>query len=382
MKNKSFATIVLFIFMLSTVRTAYTQDVEGHVSPETILTQSVGSENLLAPYYVTGESLVHLMQNMVDFKIPGTNIIFNRKTGQLFVRHTPSGHDRVQTILAELRKVEQRQVEIEARIIRVSATDTDNLGLDFFGADLKAVHNGKQFGTDSDFGDGIYNTNVDFPNVENAGGSNTGGQFAFAALSSKVDLQLFIDALSSHAVVNTLSAPRLVVANNQRANIKLEKVEYYIDSIAIDASSDTVAQDPSISLAQSGTILDVTPTINANNTISLELHPLFATVDLSNVQKLQFSGNFSEDFQPEVTLPVFSLQHADTTITIENGGVAVIGGLIEETDKKEFYKIPLLGDIPVIGKVLFGSDNVITEKSHVIIFVKATAKDVKKSHLR
>jgi type II secretory pathway component GspD/PulD (secretin) len=357
------------------------QDVEQNVSPETILTQSLHGDETLSPYYVTGEALVFLLKNMINFDVPGSTVIFNRKTAQLFIRHTPTGHTSIETILNDLRKNDKRQVEIEARIIKVSSTDIDNIGLDFFGVDLHGVHNGKTVGTDSGFGDGTYNTNIDFPNNQTTGGDNLGGQFAFAALSSKVDIQAFVDALRSHAVVNTLSAPRIVVANNQRSNITLEKAQYYIDSITVNSTGTQTAQDPSVSMAQSGTILDVTPTINANNTISLELHPVFATVDISNTQILDFPTN-DQDIQPEVTLPIFSVQEAHTTITIENGGVAVIGGLIEENEEKAHYKIPLLGDIPIIGKYLFSSDNVSSEKSHIIIFVKAKAVDPRDSNLR
>lgn len=357
------------------------KDVEQYISPETILTQSIHGNETLSPYYVTGEALVFLLKNMVNFDVPGSNVIFNRKTAQLFIRHTPTGHATIENVLTDLRKNDRRQVEIEARIIKVSATDIDNIGLDFFGADLKGVHNGKTFGTDSGFGDGSYTSNIDFPNNQTSGGDDLGGQFAFAALSSKVDIQAFVDALRSHAVVNTLSAPRIIVANNQRSNITLEKSQYYIDSIEVSSSTTQTAQDPSVSVAESGTILDVTPTINANNTISLELHPVFATVDISNTQVLDFPTS-DDNILPEVTLPIFSVQEAHTTITIENGGVAVIGGLVEENEENAHYKIPVLGDIPIIGKYLFSSDNVRSEKSHIIIFVKAKAIDSTESNLR
>jgi len=382
MKNKIilFHTL-MFLFVGIVFNPIASASVEGTVSSETILAQSLKGEDVISPYNITGESLVRLIKKMGDFdNVPGSNIIFNRKTAQLFIRQTPAGHNVIENILNNMRKVNYRQVEIEARIIRVSSTNIEDIGLDFLGLDALGKTNGAVIGTDSAF-DGNYLTNIDFPNVQNSSSTSIGGQLAFAALSSDVDIVAYIDALKSKAVVNTLSAPKLIVANNQRANIKIEKSQFYIKSIDTDTNSSAIAVDPNVAVAQSGTILDVTPTINSDNTISLELHPVFATVDITNTQNIDLGDRVTSTLQPEVTLPVFTIQNADTTLTVENGGVAVIGGLIEEQETKSDYKVPVLGDIPVIGKYVFSSSQVQEEKSHLIIFVKAKVVDTRKSHL-
>jgi len=365
--------------ILATVASGMAVDVEKTVSLESISTQSVGNDDLISPYYVTGESLVQLMQKMANFNVAGSNIVFNRKTAQIFVRNTPSNHDLIAKLLADLRRAQFQQVEIEARIITVSSTDIDDLGLDFLGVDVLDTAKGKTFGTDTGFNDGTYTTNVDFPNVADSAGNNVGGQLAVAALGPKFSIDAFIDALKSRAEVNTLSAPHLIVANNQRANIRIERAAYYVQSIATDANSTSLAVNPEVGIAQSGTILDVTPTINADGTLSLEMHPQFVTADLSTTRTINVSDDLDETLQPAVTLPIFTIQNADTTVTIENGGVALIGGLIEEQETKGNYKVPVLGDIPLLGKLCFQSNQVQELKKHLVIFVKATVKDVHKS---
>ncbi len=357
-------------------------DVENLTSVETISAQSLKGDDIISPYHVTGESLTQILKKMANFDVPGSNIVFNRRTAQIFVRNTPTNHDLIGKILSDLRRAQYQQVEIESRIITVRATDIDDLGLDYLGLDAFGSKGSKTFGTDSAF-DGTYNTNIDFPNVANTAGDSIGGQLSFAALSSHFDLQAYIDALQSRAEVNTISAPRLIVANNQRANLRIEKAQYYIQSIETDAEevgATSLAVDPAIGIAQSGTILDVTPTINADGTISLELHPEFVTVDLTDTQKINVaaSADLDDALQPEVTLPVFRIQTADTTITVENGGVAMIGGLIDEREDKGFYKVPVLGDIPLVGKLCFQSSQVQEVKIHLLIFVKATCKNIRK----
>ena len=318
----------------------YGIDVENISSIESISTQSVGGDDIISPYHITGESLVQLMQKMVNFDISGSNIIFNRRTGQIFIRNTPSNHDTIETILSDLRSAQYRQVEIEARIITVSATDIDDIGLDFLEWNAVSSHKNTDFGTLTELNSGQNLSAIDFPNVTDAAGNDLGGQLSFAAQGSSFSIDAFIDALKSYAEINTLSAPHLIVANNQRANIRIEKAQYYVQSVKTDADSTQVAVDPEIGVASSGTILDVTPTINSDGTISLELHPQFVRVDISNTQTVNVAGPslLDDESQPSVTLPVFTVQSTDTTITIENGGVALIGGLIEEREEYDYYK--------------------------------------------
>jgi type II secretory pathway component GspD/PulD (secretin) len=378
---------ILFLaaVLLSGAVAVYAVDVEEIPTAESISAQSVRGDEIISPYHVTGESLVHLVKNMVDFEKPGTSIVYNRRTAQLFVRNTPSNHELIKEILADLRSSHSYQVKIEARIITVQATDDDELGLDFLGIDAKGKYKTTQLGTDKNFNDGTYNTNVDFPNTKTTGGDNLGGQLSFAALTPEFDISAFIDSLRSRFEVNTVSAPNVIVANNQRAHIKIEKAQYYIQSLKVDSqdNASSVALDPTIGVAQSGTLLDVTPSINSNGSIALEMHPQFVSVDMGNSQKINIVNStiVDDSLQPEVTLPVFTVQSADTTITVKNGGVAVLGGLIEESENKQHQKVPVLGDIPFVGKLLFQKNTNQEVKTHLLIFVKATIKDPRKSAL-
>ncbi len=387
--NNLFRTIGVFLLIgiQVSVLPAYAVEVEGGTkkidSSQPILAQYIKGEELISPYSLSGEALVKLIRKMCNFNgIPGSNIMFNRRTGQLFVKQTPSEHANIERILNELRRVNYRQIEIEARIIKVSSTDIDDIGLDFLGLDLKRISDNHGIATDSVFGgDDTYTTNIDFPQIVDSGSNQIGNQISFAVLGKNIDMDAYIDALKSHAVVNTLSAPKIIVANNQRANIKIEKAQHYIRMIDVSVNGSAVALDPEVSIARSGTILDVIPTINADNTISLELHPVFATVDISDVETIKVNSSLADSKSPQVTLPVYSIQHADTTLTVENGGVAVIGGVIEEKETKVDYKVPLLGDIPVVGKYVFSNSQVQEEKSHLVIFVKAKVIDSRKSYI-
>ena len=101
-------------------------------------------------------------------------------------------------------------------------------------------------------------------------------------------------------------------------------------------------------------------------------------MDLTNTQT--FTNRFSgADFNNSVTLPVYEKQAIDTTLTVPNGGVAVLGGLITETENIKLRKTPFYGEIHLIGKWLFQNEQNEHVRSYLIMFVRATVRDAEKN---
>jgi MSHA biogenesis protein MshL len=351
---------------------------------ETVATQSVSNNDMSAPYNVTGQSIVNIIRGMVNFDVRGASIVYNRRSGQIFVRHTPTEQLKIEDIIQNMRSVVFKQVEIEARFVTVGVTDFKGIGTDFFGGDYTTSYNGTRIGTQIPRSDSTANNFVNFDDFVNALNDTTyGGQFSAMAFGNNFDVGAFIDALESKTEVNTLSSPKLTVYNNQRAHIKIKKLQNYISEIASELRSTGEDSAPFLSLevnveqSQAGTILDVTPTINADGTITLDLHPTYLTVNLSNVRNVvNQTGNST--FSNPMTLPVYTKQSIDTSVTIMNGGVVVLGGLITEEEHKNFNKVPFFGDIPLLGKYLFTNEQVTDEKTYLLIFVKGKVVEPKR----
>ncbi|MBN1492938.1 MAG: hypothetical protein JW938_02185 [Candidatus Omnitrophica bacterium] len=369
--------IVVACFFISTMlsSSASASELEDISTPETIGTQLVTPDKPAMPYVVTGESLVSTITNMVDFDINGATIIFNRPTGQLIVKNTPSNLSAVENILFEMRQSISRQVELEARIITVTSDEIDALG-------LQTTLGSSAFGMRSDNKGSIdVEHGITFPDVVDRNNANYYGQeFIFGVLDKHYSMNMAIDALKSIAEVNTLSAPRLTVFNNQRAHVKTSTITDYVSEVDAEVQADRdvlyYTVDTKVRQAPAGTILDVTPTINDDGTITLQLHPTFVTVDLDNTVNIESvatsaSGGASLASNT-LTLPIFTTQALDTTVVIPNGGVAVIGGLIDEVEILSKHNSPVLRWIPIIGN-LFKNRNDRTTKSHLVIFVKATS---------
>jgi type II secretory pathway component GspD/PulD (secretin) len=380
-KIQSLSLALVFIFS----HYLYALPPEDLSNFESLTTQAVSNQELSAQYNITGESVVNIIRGMVDFDLPGTSIVYNRRTGQIFVRHTPSSQLKIEKIITSMRTVAFQQVEIEARFVTVGATDFKGVGVDLFGGDFTTTWKGTQIGTEIPKSNDVVNNFSSFDSFVNSlNDASYGSQFSAVAFGDLFDVAAFIDALESRTEVNTLANPRITVFNNQRAHLKIEKRENYISKIESDLQMTGSGADSTpifnlsakVAQAESGTILDVTPAVNNNGTITLELHPHFLTADLTSVRSIK-NLNDGQSLENPITLPVFTSQSINTSLTIPNGGVAILGGLITEKESKAYKKVPFFGDMPLVGKTLFTQEQKTDEKQYLLIFVKAFVKDGK-----
>lgn len=373
MKTKvNFLFVAWFLILACALEAEAADEV---TAKEQLMTQAVQAGSLTTTYELTGENLVALVEKMVDFSKPESSIVFNRWTGQLFVKQTPRAHEEIAKILSKIRGAINRQVEIEARIMTIRGTDFSQAGLDFAGIDFLTTHKKRHLlGTDTGFADGSFDTKIDFQDLVDSSGTPTGGQLSVTALSRRFNVSALIDFLERNLESNTLAAPKLTVFNNQRAHIKITQADFFVRSLTVtsDINAATVATEMDVDVAQSGTVLDVTPTVNRDGTITLELHPQFVTADLAKTQTINVAGTsvLSSGSQPFVRLPVFQNQSIDTTVTIEDGGVLVLGGLVDDRETKNTERVPGLSRIPLLGK-LFKNEKVSRLKTHLLIFLKA-----------
>jgi len=159
------------------------------------------------------------------------------------------------------------------------------------------------------------------------------------------DLNAVIEALEHDNKANIISNPRISTADNQQARIMVGK------EIPLIVSDE--AGNPITELKKIGVILRVTPHVNSDNTITMDLHPELS--DLSSQATVQ--GGV-----------IITLQEADTRVVVRNGETAVIGGLISESETSLRNGVPVLKDMPLLGP-LFRYESKTKKKRELIIFV-------------
>jgi type IV pilus assembly protein PilQ len=280
-------------------------------------------------------------------------------------------HDAVRELVGNL-DVRTPQVQIQAKIVFVNRTDLNEFGItydlkDSRGNQLNVVSPGA---ADSD-GDGV----IELPGEQVETGTNVfslGGNSVAALgnantrvvgptltlltslLIGRHTLINFIEALSSVNMSDIQAVPSVMVLDNQQARIQVgqETPLRTIDAGATGAGAGGQLPTATVQLQETGIILQVTPHVTNNENILLDL-----LAERSDAQLAESDVGF-----------IFNTQNAQTRVLVEDGETVVIGGLTV-TEKSDVRSgIPLLMELPLIGK-LFRVDREQTVQRDLIILV-------------
>jgi MSHA type pilus biogenesis protein MshL len=248
---------------------------------------------------------------------------------------------------------------IEARIIEVQLNDGLNFGIDW--SFLKNVN-------------GLGGTlNAGFGALDVATGRYTDATKAAAATNqfqvgvSRADFQALLTALKSQGDVKTLSNPRINVMNGHASVLTVGRNTSYISQVASTTSTGTTpvttfsVQTGSI---LSGMIIGIVPYISDSGDISINITPI-----TSNLVSLVDKNVGSAGNQTTITIPTVDLREMTTTVTMKDGQIAVLGGLISKQESASEDKVPLLGDLPYLGKLFTRIKNSAT-KSELVLMLR------------
>lgn len=284
------------------------------------------------------------------------------RTNQLFVTDTPAKLEEVRKLLLTL-DVPVRQVMIEARIVEARDTFGRSLGVRLGGGDLRANRGGDggysigggnraAWGTNysnatnsAGFGDAV-NVGGNFVNLPASLSNVTGvGSFALSIFNSAANrfLTLELSAMEADGQGKVVSSPRLITADQTKALI--EQGTEYPYSVTAPNGATTIAFKKAVLK------LEVVPQITPEGNIILDL-------------------DVNKDSRGESTTQGVAIdtKHIKTQVLVENGGTVVIGGIFELEETNQENKIPLLGDMPVMGN-LFKSRTKESSKREMLVFI-------------
>jgi general secretion pathway protein D len=270
-------------------------------------------------------------------------------SNQLMVRARPSQWEEIKGAINKLDNV-PLQVQIETRILEVTLTGELSYGVQWYLQGLAAS---------TPNANGVATSN--YPGAHRdialgAGGNQYGGQpFFYSFLSSSGKFQVAINALETSGVAKTLSAPSLVVLNNQVAHIQVgNQIPVNQTSIVgLGATTSTDATASTVTYLPTGVILNVQPRVNPGGLVYLNVdQQVSQTEGAANAQ-----GNYT-------------IQQRDvgTQIAVQSGQTVLIGGLIQQNDNTTNTGIPFLTSIPVLGH-LFGSTDHTRTRDELIVLI-------------
>ena len=309
----------------------------GNVPP--VQNQPPAQNNAVRPRSAaeTGESNVDIQAD------PNTN--------SLIITAPP---DEMQNILAVIRQLDIRraQVLVEAVIAEITEDNTREFGINFL---LDGSPNDVPVGF-SNLGDatsealgiaGALSTGTLPPSLGN-GVSLALGRFG----TGDVDFGFLVRAIASDADNNILSTPSVMTLDNEEAEIIVGQNVPFVTGTQLSANNNNPFQ--TIERQDIGLTLKVKPQINEGNSIKMELEQ-----EVSGVNTTALTG------ASDITTSVRSIK---TTVLVEDGQTIVLGGLIDDQIQEVEEKIPLLGDIPVIGN-LFRYRSTQKSKQNLMIFL-------------
>ena len=363
----------------------------------------------------------------VNFELPGASLAFDGE--QLIVTQTRRNLERMRTILRNYNEV--KQVEIEAKFLEVSQNDLEEFGFDWtvgtgkqYVLDANSAPVLDQFGNRTYVNERIGSTqartlNNSFSVDTAASNILINGEVVASnrapALSSAIDLaasagniftatgwtingadvDVAIRALSRKTGSDLMSAPKVTVLSGKRATITVAQELLYPTSygdikseVSRGGSGDagvlgqatagsgvtiTAGTPEDFEKRNIGVEMSVTPNVENDDTISLILEPRVTEFEgfvEYGGPSVAVTGGFTVTVPSGFYQPVFSTREVTTEVTVYDGATVVMGGLTRDEVKSVSDKVPVLGDIPGIGR-LFRSEGETREKRNLLIFVTA-----------
>jgi len=304
--------------------------------------------------YHSASEMVELLSTFIG---PRSTIKPHSKSSKIVVSATTEELERIAELIYEL-DVPSRNVLIEANILETSRNPTSLRGIDWSGTFANnniTFGNGKTTGSQSAAGDNI-TTDFDPSGISQVYGGAFSPSVAF--LNSD-GLNAVLNFLNSDSETKVVATPRTVTQNEVEATLAVTRAFPIFQE---SPGSQAVPSTTSIIYTNLGTILKVLPRISADDSVTLEVEPEISSVD--GKDQSQIGGRISE-------ANIYAIRRMQTTVRVPSGHTLVMGGLTSDKTSETKNKVPLLGDIPILGN-LFQNTGKNQEKRNMIVFITPT----------
>jgi len=297
-------------------------------------------------------------------------VIINPEAGVVIVRATSRQHEKIQEFLDQVMANVKRQVLIEATIAEVQLNNQYQQGINW--SALRARGSTTSFG--NQVSGGNVSANPQFPPTgitatpPGALPSAPSFQNIFTIGAVGASISGVLQLLESFGNVRVLSSPKLSVLNNQTAllrvvdNIVYFNVQSSQTTTGATSSQTITAVTTTPVTVPVGFVMNVTPQISDDDTILLNVKP-------STTRLIRFVNDPNPILTIPNQVPQLRMREMESLIKVNNGQIAVLGGLIEDSVNDIEDTIPIVNSIPILGS-LFSSRNRNNTKTELVIFLR------------
>jgi len=291
--------------------------------------------------YAVAKDIAAQLKTRLDAKAVGS-IQADDRSNQLILTAFPERLSEVEKIIKEL-DVPTKAVLIDVRILQILLNPQSDYGINW--SNPIPGENGNPAN---------FNMPMSFPISTNISGAGTVGSIAYKSLNANA-LQAQLSALKQVTDTKVIARPRLMVTNNQEANIHIGDTIPYVTSTTT-GTGDTATVSEQINFIDVGIKLKVTPSINDDGYVTMKIRPEISsrTKDVLTPQK--------------ASIPQVNTTFVETTAIVKDGNTVIIGGLKQLTNQYSKQGMPFLMDIPVAG-YLFKNQSKNLQDTEIAIFL-------------
>lgn len=318
-------------------------------------------------------------------------------SGNLIVKTTPENHRSLISLLAQLRETRAVQISVEARFLLVQQDFMEQIGIDL---DI-AIAGGQTLnnGFDADGNPLPINFNQDSIGLGSAGNNpltpdrfnvtdtafEPALDFGLSYTPYFIDdltLSLFVTATQANSESINLTAPRITFFNGQRAYVLVARQIAFVSDL--EPVPDALSFDPTLSVVQSGVVLDVQGTISSDRRyVTMTVRPSLATLATNPIRSIPIplagadleiitTGDIDvETTQGFIEAPELELTQIRATVSVPDRGTLLLGGqkLVQEIEYEA--GVPILSKIPVISR-FFSNSSIVRDERTLLVLVKPT----------
>ena len=352
----------------STVTTIEVQDDNKFSNNSQTTGATISSTDHFRFWSTIQNEILQILNSPLDkFKAPKP--IINKEAGLITVSGTASQLNRVASYLDELMRRLHKQVMIDVQILSVQLNNSKSTGIDW-----SQIYK-------------LQNINLSYEKLHTKNISPTSGSIneqgniqiwgdggrqnaSFYRISGNVGIQDIINFLHTQGNVSSVSNPKVTTLNNQPAIFSSGKQLYYKikqTTASLSAGGSATGESDVVKSVFAGVLLDITPEITDNNEIILKLNPSISSV----------SGTFITKDGVRSMPPDLKKQQMSAVVKVKDGDRVILGGLISSKKGKTMNKVPILGNIPLLGKA-FRSNVDINQKEELVIIITPHIVDTDK----
>lgn len=323
--------------------------VKDPAAPDPLLTKIVQLK------FASPSNILASVQSVLTDK--RSKVVADLRTSQLVVSATESEQDSVGILITNL-DTQTKQVLIEAKLLETSKNPRTIKGIDWSGTleNQKFSFGNNQRVVDVTQSGNPINTVDPIPGLL----ASTGGGFSPATAFLNADgVSAVMSFINKDSDAQILSTPRAVTLDNEQATLSVTRAFPIFKATAGTQGSPGGSE---VTYTNLGTTLTVTPRISANDFINLKVEPSVSS-RAETIRKI-VAGVVNE-------ADVYDVRTIKTEVMIPSGNTLVLGGLISDDRTKGHTKVPILGDIPVLG-LAFRRDSKEQIKKNLIIFITPT----------